>query len=221
MCKHKYPDTRRILITAAGSGTNGHRASLWKFELARLAAATGLNIIVCHYPPGTSKWNNVEYRLVSRITHNWRGQPLEAYQTIVNLIADTTTTTGLTVHCELDSDLYHTRTKLTSQQKKSIPLTPHQFHHNCVREALETEPYAPSLGRHQHAGGGSPVPPSQGGSELPQPAAAGRMATSAATPAAEDSSAAVTCRVEPAGEVTEGPVVAQHTPEIKIVKIRV
>jgi transposase len=130
MCKHKYPDTRRILITAAGSGTNGHRASLWKFELARLAAATGLNIIVCHYPPGTSKWNNVEYRLVSRITHNWRGQPLEAYQTIVNLIADTTTTTGLTVHCELDSDLYHTRTKLTSRQKKSIPLTPHQFHHD-------------------------------------------------------------------------------------------
>ena len=90
-----------------------------------------------------------------------------------------------------------------------------------VREALETEPYAPSLGRHQHAGGGSPVPPSQGGSELPQPAAAGRMATSTATSAAEGSSAAVTCRVEPAGEVAENQVVVPHVPEIKIVSIKV
>jgi hypothetical protein len=130
MCKHKYPDTRRILITAAGGGTNGHRASLWKFKLAQLAAATGLNIIVCHYPPGTSKWNNIEYRLVSRITHDWGGQPLEAYRTIVNLITNTTTTTGLTVHCELDSNLSRTRIRLTSQQKKTVPLIPHQFHHS-------------------------------------------------------------------------------------------
>jgi hypothetical protein len=79
---------------------------------------------VSHYPPGTSKWNKIEHRLFSRITHNWRGRPLETYQTIVN----TTTTTGLTVHCELDPNLYPTKIKLTDQQKKSIPLTRHMFH---------------------------------------------------------------------------------------------
>jgi hypothetical protein len=128
MGKKKYPNARRILITADGGGSNGHRPWLWKFELARLAAATGLEIIVCHYPPGTSKWNKIEHRLFSRITHNWRGRPLETYQTIVSLIANTTTTTGLTVHCELDPNLYPTKIKLTDQQRKSIPLTRHLFH---------------------------------------------------------------------------------------------
>jgi transposase len=126
--KEKYPDARRILITADGGGSNGHRPWLWKFELARLAKTTGLDITVCHYPPGTSKWNKIEHRLFSRITHNWRGRPLETYQTIVNLIANTTTTTGLTVHCELDPNLYPTKIKLTSQQKESIPLSRHEFH---------------------------------------------------------------------------------------------
>jgi hypothetical protein len=84
MGKDKYPDAGRILITADGGGSNGHRPWLWKFELARLAAATGLDIIVCRYPPGTSKWNKIEPRPFSRITHNWRGRPLETYQTIVN-----------------------------------------------------------------------------------------------------------------------------------------
>lgn len=97
MGKEKYPDTRRIFITADGGGSNGHRPWLWKRELARLAATTGLEIIVSHYPPGTSKWNKIEHRLFSRITQNWRGRPLETYQTVVNLIANTTTTTGLTV----------------------------------------------------------------------------------------------------------------------------
>jgi transposase len=128
MGKEKYPGARRILITADGGGSNGHRPWLWKFELARLAKATGLAITVCHYPPGTSKWNKIEHRLFSRITHNWRGRPLETYQTIVNLIANTTTTTGLTVHCELDPNLYPTKIKLTDQQKESIPLSRHEFH---------------------------------------------------------------------------------------------
>jgi transposase len=128
MGKERYLDARRILITADGGGSNGHRPWLWKFELARLAKATGLDITVCHYPPGTSKWNKIEHRLFSRITHNWRGRPLETYQTIVNLIANTTTTTGLTVHCEIDPNLYPTKIKLTDQQKESIPLSRHQFH---------------------------------------------------------------------------------------------
>ncbi|MGH8931940.1 MAG: ISAzo13 family transposase [Egibacteraceae bacterium] len=128
MGKEKYPGARRIFITADGGGSNGHRPWLWKHELARLAAATGLEIIVSHYPPGTSKWNRIEHRLFSRITQNWRGRPLETYQTIVNLIASTTTTTGLTVCCELDPGLYPTKIKLTGQQKESIPLTRHLFH---------------------------------------------------------------------------------------------
>ena len=128
MGKEKYPNARRIFITADGGGSNGHRPWLWKHELARLATATGLEIIVSHYPPGTSKWNKIEHRLFSRITQNWRGRPLETYQTIVSLIANTTTTTGLTVRCELDPNLYPTKIKLTDQQKESIPITRHLFH---------------------------------------------------------------------------------------------
>jgi len=128
MGKKKYPNARRIFITADGGGSNGHRLWLWKHELARLATTTGLDIIVSHYPPGTSKWNKIEHRLFSRITQNWRGRPLETYQTIVNLIANTTTTTGLTVRCELDPNLYPTKIKLTNQQKESISLTRHLFH---------------------------------------------------------------------------------------------
>ena len=128
MGAQRYPNARRLLITADGGGSNGHRPWLWKHELARLAAVTGLDISVCHYPPGTSKWNKIEHRLFSRITGNWRGRPLESYQTIVNLIANTTTTKGLTVRADLDVNLYPTKIKLTDQQKKSIPITRHDFH---------------------------------------------------------------------------------------------
>ena len=128
MGQKKYPNARRLLITADGGGSNGHRPWLWKFELARLSAATGLEITICHYPPGTSKWNKIEHRLFSRITVNWRGRPLETYQTVVNLIAGTTTTTGLNVRCELDPSLYPTKIKLSQQQKDSIPVTRHEFH---------------------------------------------------------------------------------------------
>jgi hypothetical protein len=124
----KYPDARELVITADGGGSNGHRPWLWKHELARLAAATGLDIVVCHYPPGTSKWNKIEHRLFSRITLNWRGRPLTTYQTIVNLISRTTTRTGLTIRCELDPQDYPTKIKLTDQQKKAIPIGRHAFH---------------------------------------------------------------------------------------------
>jgi hypothetical protein len=124
----KYPRATRLLITADGGGSNGHRPWLWKHELAALAETTGLDITICHYPPGTSKWNKIEHRLFSRITLNWRGRPLTTFQTIVNLIANTTTTTGLTVGCALDPNLYPTKIKLSDEQKNAIPLTRHDFH---------------------------------------------------------------------------------------------
>ncbi|MGH3502031.1 MAG: ISAzo13 family transposase [Nocardioidaceae bacterium] len=130
MGRNKYPNARRLLITADGGGSNGHRPWLWKLEIARLAAATGLDITVCHYPPGTSKWNKIEHRLFSRITGNWRGRPLESYQTVVSLIANTTTVTGLTVRADLDLNPYPTKLKVTDQQKESIHLTRHEFHGN-------------------------------------------------------------------------------------------
>jgi transposase len=126
MGKHKYPDTRRILITAPG-GSHGHRPWRWKFELARLAATTGLDIIVCHCPPGTRKWNRIEHRLFSRITYNWRGSP-KTYQTTVTLIAHTRCPASPTAHCKIGSNFSLTKIKLTDQQKKSIPLARHQFH---------------------------------------------------------------------------------------------
>ncbi|HZM79761.1 MAG TPA: ISAzo13 family transposase [Candidatus Limnocylindrales bacterium] len=126
--KKKYPNARRILITADGGGSNGHRPWLWKRELARLSAAIGVEITVCHYPPGTSKWNKIEHRLFSRITLNWRGRPLETYQTVVNLIANTTTKAGLTVRCQLDLSDYPTKIKVTKREREEIPLVRHDFH---------------------------------------------------------------------------------------------
>ena len=104
-----YPQARRLLITADAGGSNGYRARAWKTELAALAAETGLDITVCHFPPGTpSKWNKIEHRLFSHITMNWRGRPLTSHEVIVNTIAATTTRTGLTVRAELDSGTYPT-----------------------------------------------------------------------------------------------------------------
>ncbi|OAA27934.1 Rhodopirellula transposase DDE domain-containing protein [Frankia sp. EI5c] len=128
MGRDKYPNARRLLITADCGGSNGNRPWLWKHELAKLAADTGLQITVCHYPPGTSKWNKIEHRLFSRITANWRGRPLTTFQTIVSLIASTTTTTGLTVRCELDPGDYPTKVKIAEQEKKNIPIARHDFH---------------------------------------------------------------------------------------------
>jgi hypothetical protein len=123
-----YPTARVLLITADGGGSNGYRLRLWKVELQRLADSTGLTIKVCHFPPGTSKWNKVEHRLFSFISSNWRGQPLRDYETIVQLIAGTTTAKGLKVTCRLDRRHYPTGKKVSDQEIATVNLIPHAFH---------------------------------------------------------------------------------------------
>ena len=123
-----YPRTTRLLITADGGGSNGYRLRLWKWELQGLADQTGLEIAVCHFPPGTSKWNKVEHRLFSFISSNWRGEPLRDYETVVGLIACTTTAKGLRVTCRLDRRKYTLGRKITAQQMASINLKPGTFH---------------------------------------------------------------------------------------------
>lgn len=123
-----YPETGKILITADGGGSNGSRLRLWKFELQRFADETGLSISVCHFPPGTSKWNKIEHRLFSFISSNWRGEPLRDYETIVNLIAKTTTAKGLKVTCRLDRRKYPTGRKVTDADMKLVHVEPDRFH---------------------------------------------------------------------------------------------
>ena len=123
-----YPKAQRLLITADGGGSNGWRLRLWKLELQRFADESGLSLSVCHFPPGTSKWNKIEHRLFSFISSNWRGEPLRDYQTIVNLIAKTTTAKGLTVTCRLDRRKYPTGRKVTAQEMKQVNLRRNTFH---------------------------------------------------------------------------------------------
>lgn len=123
-----YPGSTRLLITADGGGSNGYRVRLWKWELQRLADQTSLEIAVCHFPPGTSKWNKVEHRLFSFISSNWRGEPLRDYETVVGLIACTTTVKGLRVTCRLDRRKYTLGRKITPEQMASVNLQPDQFH---------------------------------------------------------------------------------------------
>jgi len=123
-----YPKTAKILITADGGGSNGSRLRLWKFELQKFADETGLSISVCHFPPGTSKWNKIEHRLFSFITSNWRGEPLLNYETIVNLIAKTTTAKGLKVICKLDRRKYPTGRKITDSEMKEVNMERDRFH---------------------------------------------------------------------------------------------
>ena len=138
---HAYPEAHRLLITADGGGSNGYRLRLWKRELADLATQTGLAITVCHFPPGTSKWNKIEHRLFSQISMNWRGQPLTSHEVIVNLIAGTTTRTGLTVRAELDDSTYEKGIKITDREMRQLEtrhLTRNEFHGDwnyCVRPA--------------------------------------------------------------------------------------
>jgi transposase len=122
-----YAHARRLVICADGGGSNGYRVRLWKVELAAFAAQTGLAITVCHLPPGTSKWNKIEHRLFSHISMNWRGRPLESHETVVQLIAATTTRTGLAVQAELDDRAYPKGTKISDEQMASLPLTRHDF----------------------------------------------------------------------------------------------
>jgi transposase len=126
--KHRYPQAQRVLITADGGGSNGSRVRLWKWELQRLADETGLTISVCHFPPGTSKWNKVEHRLFAFISQNWRGKPLVSYAVILNLIAATTTTTGLTVESFLDTQTYPAGSKVTDEEMTTIHLERDAFH---------------------------------------------------------------------------------------------
>ena len=127
-----YPNSRRLLITADAGGSNSYRSKLWKRQLAALSTRTGLSITVCHFPPGTSKWNRIEHRLFSQITLNWRGRPLTSHETVVNLIANTTTRTGLRVRAERDPGYYPKGIKVPTRELTELHntrrLTPHHFH---------------------------------------------------------------------------------------------
>jgi hypothetical protein len=123
-----YPDAREVLITADGGGSNGNRNRLWKVALQELANAVGLTIWVCHFPPGTSKWNKIEHRMFCHITQNWRGRPLISHEVIINLIAATTTQTGLTIQAELDAGHYPTGVKVSDEELAMVNLQPDGFH---------------------------------------------------------------------------------------------
>ena len=128
MGRERFPDAERILITADAGGSNGYRLRAWKVQLARLAKETGLRITVCHYPPGTSKWNRIEHRMFSFITMNWRGRPLTTLRTIIELISATATTTGLTIQADYDPNWYPKGVKITNKELAAVPLDPHDFH---------------------------------------------------------------------------------------------
>jgi hypothetical protein len=126
--KQQYPQAKRFLISADGGGSNGSRVRLWKWELQQFADETGLSIMVCHLPPGTSKWNKIEHRLFAWISQNWRGKPLESYAVILKLIAATTTEAGLTVQCQLDTNPYPAGRKVSDAQMATLSLLPDSFH---------------------------------------------------------------------------------------------
>ena len=128
MRQTRYPDATRLLVTADGGGSNGHRVRLWKAELQALANTLRIPITVCHLPPGTSKWNKIEHRLFSFITINWRGKPLRSFKTIVQLIAATTTNAGLTVRAELDENKYPKGVKISDATFDALKLARHPFH---------------------------------------------------------------------------------------------
>jgi transposase len=128
MGSEAYPRAARLLITADSGGSNGARVRLWKLELQKLADQTGLAISICHLPPGTSKWNKIEHRLFSFISQNWRGKPLVSHQVIVNLIAATTTKTGLRVRAEVDPDKYPKGVKVSDEDVASIRIERDPFH---------------------------------------------------------------------------------------------
>jgi hypothetical protein len=128
MGKKRYNRPKRLLITADSGGSNGHRNRLWKYELQRLADQTGMIIEVCHYPPGTSKWNKIEHRLFCHITRNWRGVPLESHQVVVSLVGSTRTVEGLEVHCRLDENDYPKGRKISDAEMADIKIKRNAFH---------------------------------------------------------------------------------------------
>jgi hypothetical protein len=128
MGKELYANAKNLLITADSGGSNGVRVRLWKKELQVLANETQMEISVCHFPPGTSKWNKIEHRLFSHITKNWRARPLISYEVVVNLIAGTTTKKGLEIKCELDHKSYARGKKVTDKELSAINLSRDDFH---------------------------------------------------------------------------------------------
>ena len=126
--KSQYPQAKRLLISADGGGSNGSRVRLWKWELQQLADETGLTITVCHLPPGTSKWNQIEHRLFAWISQNWRGKPLVSYAVILKLLAATTTEAGLSVQCQLDMNSYPTGRTISDEEMATLSLVPDSFH---------------------------------------------------------------------------------------------
>jgi hypothetical protein len=136
-----YPRARRLLICADAGGSNGYRVRQWKAELSRLAEDEGISITVCHFPPGTSKWNKIEHRLFSAISTNWRGQPLTSHEVLVNLIGGTTNRGGLTVKAKLDRRSYPKGVKFSKKEIDALPIEPHEFHgewNYTVRPATTT-----------------------------------------------------------------------------------
>ena len=138
-----YPEATRLLITADAGGSNSYRSRLWKVELAKLAARAGLDITVCHFPPGTSKWNKIEHRLFSHISMNWRGRPLTDHEVVVNLIGSTTTSTGLRVRAERDTGTYPLGTKIKDRELAAVPMVPHEFHPKWNYTIGRSEPAEP------------------------------------------------------------------------------
>jgi hypothetical protein len=128
MGSQRFPRATRLLITADAGGSNGSRTRLWKLSLQELADEPAMNITVCHFPPGTSKWNKIEHRLFSFITQNWRGKPLYDLVTIVNLISHTTTSAGLVVKSALDETVYEKGITVTDEQLATVAMTAHAFH---------------------------------------------------------------------------------------------
>ena len=128
MGHQRFPHAKELLITADGGGSNSSRSRLWKVSLQELADDLGMKLFVCHFPPGTSKWNKIEHRLFSFITKNWRARPLVSLEVIVNLIANTTTKTGLTVKAAIDTNRYPTKIKVTDEQLRTLRLKCHEFH---------------------------------------------------------------------------------------------
>ena len=124
----RYPHAKELLITADGGGSNGSRCRLWKVALQRLAQRLGLRLHVCHFPPGTSKWNKIEHRMFCHITQNWRGRPLVSHEVIISLIASTTTQAGLKIRAELDRGTYPTGIKITDAELALLHLKPANFH---------------------------------------------------------------------------------------------
>jgi hypothetical protein len=123
-----YPEATELLVTADGGGSNSRRSRLWKVALQRLADAIGLRITVCHFPPGTSKWNKIEHRMFCHITENWRGRPLVSRAVVVSLIGSTTTKTGLRINAELDTNCYKTGLKVTDEEFATIKIKKARFH---------------------------------------------------------------------------------------------